>query len=416
VVVVEERLEHPFEVVVDLNRGRELALSHKPEDPRRRRYDHRPMQTFASYSEKELTGLNVEWSEAGGMMWTDSLRVRLPRGPFSGDIRWEVHFFGESEPIYLQGNAFHSPAGFSYGLSNGDLQKAHAAFGKVQMELTSVIHRVTFDKQADGKSILKTLPAGKPIKVTFNQNEITLDAGRSDVIQLMAFDARGLKLKKDGYTGIRGNSKKMYFWGLPFQFVIDVATESINKTINFDVRKRTVDEARYTKFKQDIANHRVIVNTLRQIAGARRKDRTQYGDDLAGLFYLYSSKKKKPMALLGQKVAHSDPAGQERFGYTLRPYKGYYFSVLSGIESGGTKNDYMRMAKQRTYRWEKGSIKTAPFLQKPDLVAIPADKSQPTFFMQFDQVFMKQLNGDKLAYLPEDYYSTGWVEAKFVEG
>ena len=32
------------------------------------------------------------------------------------------------------------------------------------------------------------------------------------------------------------------------------------------------------------------------------------------------------------------------------------------------------------------------------------------------QNFMKQLNGDKLTYLPEDYYSTGWVEAKFVEG
>jgi hypothetical protein len=27
---------------------------------------------------------------------------------------------------------------------------------------------------------------------------------------------------------------------------------------------------------------------------------------------------------------------------------------------------------------------------------------------------MKQLNGTKLTYLPEDYYSKGWVEAKFV--
>ena len=120
------------------------------------------------------------------------------------------------------------------------------------------------------------------------------------------------------------------------------------------------------------------------------------------------------MALIDQKVAQSDPAGQKRFGYTLKPYKGYYFTVLSGIESGGTKSDYMRMPKQRAYTWKKGTFKTTPFLQPPDLVAIPTDKSQPTFFMQFDQVFMKQLNGDKLTYLPEDYYSTGWVEAKFV--
>jgi hypothetical protein len=27
---------------------------------------------------------------------------------------------------------------------------------------------------------------------------------------------------------------------------------------------------------------------------------------------------------------------------------------------------------------------------------------------------MKQLNGNKLTYLPEDYYNQGWVEAKFV--
>ncbi|MGD9149482.1 MAG: zinc-ribbon domain-containing protein [Desulfobacterales bacterium] len=416
VVVVEEIFEHTFDVVANLNRGKELVLSHKPETPARLRYDHRPMQNFASYTENELNDLDVKRKEAGGMMWTDSLQVNLPRGPFSGDIRWEVHFFGEREPVYLSGNAFQSPAGFSYGLSNGELKNAHAAFGKVKMELASVIERITFKKQADGKGSFQKLPSGQPIKVVFNQNEITLDAGNADVIQSVAFDAQGLQLRKDGYTGINGNRKKMYFWGVPTRFVIDVATAKINKTIDFDVRQRTVDETRYSKFKQDIANHRDIVKTLKQLASARRKDRTKYGDDIAGLFYLYGRKQKKPMALIDKKVAHSDPAGQKRFGYTLKPYKGYYFTVLSGVESGGTQNDYMRLPKQRSYTWKKGSFKTTPFLQPPDLVAIPKDGTQPTFFMQFDQIFMKQLNGDKLTYLPEDYYSTGWVEAKFVEG
>ena len=416
VVVLEEIFEHAFDVVADLNRGKELILSHKPETPARMRYDHRPMQSFASYTESELNSLDVKWKEAGGMMWTDSLQVKLPRGPFSGDIRWEVHFFGERDPVYLSGNAFHSLAGFSYGLSNGELKKAHAAFGKVKMALASSIEQMTFKKQADGQSSYQKLPSGQPIKVIFNQNEITLDAGKADVIQTMAFDAQGLRLRKDGYTGINGSRKKLYFWGVPARLVIDVATEKIEKTIAFDVRQRTVDETRYSKFKQDIANHRDIVKTLKQIASARRKDRTKYGDDIAGLFYLYGRKQKKPMALIDKKIAHSDPAGQKRFGYTLKPYKGYYFSVLSGVESGGKQNNYMRLPKQRSYTWKKGSFKTTPFLQPPDLVAIPKDGTQPTFFMQFDQVFMKQLNGDKLTYLPEDYYSTGWMEAKFVEG
>ena len=138
----------------------------------------------------------------------------------------------------------------------------------------------------------------------------------------------------------------MYFWGVPTRFVIDVATAKINKTIDFDVRQRTVDETRYSKFKQDIANHRDIVKTLKQIARARRKDRTKYGDDIAGLFYLYGRKQKKPMALIDKKVAHSDPAGQKRFGYSVKPYKGYFFTVLSGVESNGVKNGYKRRSRK----------------------------------------------------------------------
>ncbi len=132
------------------------------------------------------------------------------------------------------------------------------------------------------------------------------------------------------------------------------------------------------------------------------------------MFYLYDRKKQTPMKLIDQKIAHSDPAGQERLEYDLKPYKGYYFTVLSGVESAGGKNDYMRIPKQQAFSWKNGSFKTAPFLQPPDLAAIPGDETQPTFFIQFDQVYMKQLNGTKLTYLPEDYYGKGWVEAKFV--
>jgi hypothetical protein len=273
---------------------------------------------------------------------------------------------------------------------------------------------LSFVKKSDDKTIVQKLPSGKPVKVSFNKNEITLDAGKAEIIQSMAFDAKGRRLRKDSYTGTRGNQKKIYFWGLPATFAIDVATQKIKKTIQFDHQQRPVDEASYTQFKKNIENHREIVKTLKQIARARRKGRTQYGDDIAGIFYLYDRKQQKPMKLIDQKIAHSDPAGQERFGYDLEPYKGYYFTVLSGVESAGAKNDYARIPKKQAFTWKNGSIQTTPFLQPPDLVAIPRDEAQPTFFIQFDQVYMKQLNGTKLTYLPEDYYGKGWVEAKFV--
>lgn len=412
VAVVQEMLEYPFEVDVDLNRGKELTLSYKPENPTRLRYDRHPILTYVNITEDELSDLEVNWREAGAMTWTDSLNVTLPKGPFSGDIGWEVHFFGENKPVYLSGNSFFGSRDISYGLPNGELQKAHAAFGKIRMDISSKIQRLTFEKNSDDKSIV--LLSGIQVKARFNKNEITFNAGKADVIQTMAYDSQGRPLKKASYTGIKGNQKKIYFWGLPTKFVIDVTTQKIKKTINFDIKQRPLNEAGYTKFKKEIENHREIVNILKQIARARSKDRTKYGDDLAGLFYLYDRKKKKPINLINQKVAHSDPAGSERFGYKLRPLKGYYFTLLSGVESGGAKHDYRRIPKQQTFRWKKGSFKSSAFLQPPDLVAIPRDETQPTFFIQYNQVFMKQLNGSKLTYLPENYYNLGWVEAKFL--
>jgi hypothetical protein len=42
VVVVQEMLDYPFEVNVDLNGGKELSLSHQPQNPKRQRYDNQP--------------------------------------------------------------------------------------------------------------------------------------------------------------------------------------------------------------------------------------------------------------------------------------------------------------------------------------------------------------------------------------
>ena len=196
---------------------------------------------------------------------------------------------------------------------------------------------------------------------------------------------------------------------------LDVVSKKIKKTIHFDIKQRPVQEESYVKFQVDIENQGAVVKTLKAIASARRKNRTGYGDDVAGLYYVYDRKKKKPMKLIDKKIAHSDPLGQKRFGYTLKPYKGYYFTVLSGTESNGVQKEYLKHSKKKLFACHQGTFKTIPYIQPPDIVAIPADKSQPTFFLQWDQVYMKQLNGSSLKYLPQDYYSQGWVEAKFIE-
>ncbi len=76
---------------------------------------------------------------------------------------------------------------------------------------------------------------------------------------------------------------------------LDVFRKEIKKTIQFDIRKRPVQEETYAKFHMDIENQGEVVKTLKAIAGARRKNRTGYGDDLAGLYYVYDRKMKKPI-------------------------------------------------------------------------------------------------------------------------
>jgi hypothetical protein len=235
------------------------------------------------------------------------------------------------------------------------------------------------------------------------------------MIQVMAFDANGRRLKKGSHTRHKDGKLIQYFWGLPTTFEVDLATKKINKTIHFDIRQRPLNEEAYLKFQVVAENQGEIVKTLKAISRARLKDRSNYGDDLAGLYYIYDHKKKKPKKLINKKVAHADPAGQKRFRYTAKPYRGYYFTILSGMEANGSQKAYPKQTKKRTYAWHKGKFTATPYVQMPDIVAIPVDQTQPTFFLQWGQVYMKQLNGSKLEYLPQDYYSRGWVEAKFIE-
>ena len=415
VVVTRDILEYPFEVEVDLNGGKALALAREAEIPARIRYDHHPFPDYVDFTAEDTEKLSVSWIEGQQDAWNDRLSIRLPRGPFSGKAVWEVHFFGNTKPLFLAGSSVQSGREVSYTLDKGILKKASAAFGKVQLNLHSDIKRLTFFKKEGIQTAVQKLPSGDEVSVAFNQNEITYSTGKAEVIQTAAYDARAKRLKEDPYTRNKADKRIIYFWGVPAKFEIDVSTTTITKLMPFEIKQRPVDEKSYLAYRQLIENQREVVRTIKAIDQARRSDRSYYGDDLAGLYYLYDQKNKSPMRLISQDVADSDPAGQKRFGYQVKPYKGYYFTVLSGIETNGANKRYSRRQKKSSFTWQNGTITTTAFTRHPDLAAIPEDGTQPTFFLQWGQVFMKPLNGERLEYLPDGYYNKGWVEAKFIE-
>jgi len=415
VVAVRKILEFPFEVEVDLNAGKAMVLAREPEIPSRVRFNPHPIINYLDFAVEDLDHLNVTWNEGQEGSWNDNLSIALPRGPFSGHAAWEVHFFGNSQPLLLAGNAVQGLQDVSFTLDKGMLKQANAAFGCVQLNLRTGISHLVFVKKDNNKTDEQRLPSGKKVAVSFNKNEIAYDAGKADVIQTVAYDARGKRLKQDQYTRNKGGKRMIYFWGVPVKFEFDVAANTISKQISFDLQKRPVDVSAYLAYRRSVENQREVVNILKSIDRARRGDRSYYGDDLAGLYYLHDQKNNAPQMLVSQAIAHSDPAGQQRFGYQAAPYKGYYFTVLSGVESSGVNRDYNRRSKKSRFTWQKGTITTRSFTRHPDLVAIPADESKPTFFLQWGQVFMKPLNGEKLTHLPDGYFNKGWVEAKFIE-
>ena len=415
VVVTRKILDFPFEIEVDLNQGKELVLSREPEIPVRTRYNPHPIPTHVNFTPRDLKNLAVVWSEGQEGSWNDSLSLKLPQGPISGHAVWEVHFFGHNKPQLLNGSSVQNTTDFSFTLDKGKLKQASAAFGKVQLNLHTDIARLVFAQINRNQPAPQKLPSGDTVSVEFNKNEITYSAGNADVIQIMAYDAQSKRLKQDQYSRSKGGKRVIYFWGVPAIFEMDVSTKTIEELIPFDIRQRPLDETAYQAFKLTIINQRDVVGTIKTIDRARRKDRSYYGDDLAGLYYLYHDPQKTPQKLISQEIAHSDPAGQERFGYQVRPYKGYYFTVLAGVETNGVQKDYNRRSKPSRFAWQKGTIATTSLTRHPDLVAIPEDDSQPTFFLQWGQVFMKSLNGEKLKYLPDGYYNKGWVEAKYID-
>jgi len=415
VVVAASMLECPFEIEVDLNGGQELRLSRKPEIPERIRYNHHPVPTYSDFSNQDLENLAVTWRDAGEREWTDNLEIQLSKGPFSGQADWEIHFFGHDQPQFLTGNANQGARVINYRLEKGQLANVSAVFGIVQLKIRTNIKRLSFAKKEGDKPQTRDLSSGEPVTVSFNKNEVSYSRGKAQIIQVMAYDSFGKQLKQGNRSSSKGGKRKIYFWGQPALFEMDLSTQTLKKKIKFDIQQRPLDEKIYQQFKSTIDNRRDIVTTLKSVDRVRRKDRSYYGDDLAGLYYLYSPKSNKPMMLFDKVIAHSDPAGQKRFGYKAEPYKGYYFTVLSGAEANGVNKEYKRRSKKAKFVWEKGSVNTAALTRHPDLVAIPQDKSQPTFILQWGQVFMKPIGSETLKYLPEDYYKKGWVEAKFIE-
>jgi len=413
VVVAAKTLAHTFQVDVDLNKGRKIELTHTPQVPPRIRLDLSPTDKYQTFTAEELAAMRVSWFDGGAKSWSQpGLIIKLPKGPFSGRTNWETHFFGPKSALSMDGTPFTSGDQVGYWVDKEKLKGAHAVFGKVHIKAAAKIESLRFDRREGAATVRQRAGSDQEVELTFNQNEISFRPGEAEVIQIRAYDVRNRRLKMDSYASSQKGTQVRYFWGLPDRVELEVATGHHERTLDFDLRPRPIDKKAYKAFKQEIDQRRIVAQTLRQIYAARRKASKQYGEDLAG-FYFLAANTSAPS--LEKAAALSDPKGEDRFGYRSRPYHGYHFSVLPKSQSLLAKLDQLRKRKGRSYVYNGQTFTALPARNLVDLAAIPADKTKPTLFIIRGRIYMKHLNGQPLAHVPDNYYGGDWKEVKFVE-
>lgn len=409
VVAARTMLDHTFTVETPLNGGRKIELSHKPQMPPRVRLDASQLKRYAVFTQKEIAALDVAWEEGPGT-WSPGLTIALPKGPFSGKAQWEAHFFGADAPQWADGMPMHSSAAIGYAVDRNDLEQINAAFGKVRLKMASTIETLQFTAVSGGRATAR-LSTGQTIQMGFNRNEIACEPGKATIIHIHAYDAQNRRLKMDNYSTTRKGVELRYFWGVPTRVEMDVATAHVERLIEFDLRRRPVDTKAYDAFKREVARQRAVVQTLKQIYQSRRKAFKGYGEDLAGFYYLSDKKAAPP---IDQAAALSDPKGQARFNYKAKAHNGYYFTVLPKSQTALSRLDQTRLKKGLSYTFKGKTIKALPNRHLSDLAAIPADQTQPTFFINWDRVYMKHLNGHPLPHVPNNYYGNDWKEVNFI--
>jgi len=296
------------------------------------------------------------------------------------------------------------------------MEEATGAFGKLRVKIPSGIQTLGFTKQKDEEWLTRSLDQGGEAKLRFDRNLIQWKAGQHPLMNFTAFDAEGRQLKYRHGPPPRDGGQGRLCWGQPAKAQLVISQESLERTFPFEMLLPEADREAFAKYKQQIANRKKVYDALKKISSVSRR---ASGEALAGLYYLHDlrgrEEDRKPLKLIPIEVAHACPEGAERFGYEVKPYAGYFFSVLGYKMQQGKKTPYQRPATEAEYQWEKGKFKALPFWEPPGIVAYPQDPSSPTFIVSWSSVYMKELGGKRPEAFPESPHKEKWAQVRFLK-
>lgn len=414
VIVAQDVTTFGLDFTCNLNRGEKEELPDKPSEDVRVRYEDSTSQDYADYTEADLSNLQVELAEAGENGWQDKLLVKLPRTPFSGSAVWDLLLLGPDGDMVPKGGAQRSGNEVAYTMEKGTLKAVRAVTGVLKIKADTAVQTLSFTKTAEGEVHEQTLPSGRKVSASFSKNSVTLKKGDCKVLQSRAYTDNGRVLKANW----RSHRDVKTLWGIPTRYEVDIADGSITKTIPFTVTKQPVEPSVLTAFKARAAQISAAARELKALKAVGSKTSSyEYDDTVAGFYYLYD-RKGNPLAekRISEALAHSDPMGCERYGYTVKPLGGYHFSRLKGtIKQDGTREDNRVSSRERTYKWDGGEFQFKQLSRAAGFVAVPVNPAMPTMCTSWGNLYIRYCNGEKTEYIEQSLHNTEWKEFNVVD-
>ncbi|PCJ60274.1 MAG: hypothetical protein COA79_08870 [Planctomycetota bacterium] len=414
-IAIQETTLFSFQSIVNLNEGKDASLPKNPTENPPVRYELNIPKQYINISLEDLKSLKVKWNMDNKNKWKqDNIEISLKNGPVYGDAQCESHFFAKNQPVTFKSRTgFHDNRQIRISLEKRELKMAQAVYGKIKFDLRTDIETIVLDDLTK-KNFEKVLKNGKKVAVTCNQNQLIIVPNGLKILSLSGYDKYNLRLRHTfGNSSKRGQSSYL-FYGIPKKIEIQFSGKKIDYVHAFEDFKGEVNKASYESFKNKIEREKEIVKVLNKLGKDFNwmKSKNPYG--IASLYYIEDRyNKKKP---IGQKIAHSDPMGALIFGYKTKPYLGYYFTCAKGTYEKDVNTPYALGSKEKTYKTEKGEIKAIPFKKGQTILAIPAQKGLPAFYVKWSNCYrLDKYNGGNDAFIPKNTYNDKkWLQVKYI--
>jgi len=394
------------EVSVPLNGGQEVTMPEAPSGEVPSRYELVYIQDYRTIADQELQG-QVEFDRSSPM-----LKLELPQGNSGLRCGWEAYWFAGQQELIVPGHDF-TQQGMSFWRPRDEstLADAGAVVGLVRVTVPTDVANLVFEKQADGQWLSQDVEhADQPVRLRFDHQIVSFDAGDAEVLQMRATDGSGRWLKADMQSQSPEGALQQYYWGPPNRVEIVLSYRELDKRFPFEIVFGDVDSKALAEFQAKLADRRAVVAALKQISQA-----DEPYESVAGLHYLYNFA-GEPEPQIPAEVALACPDAAELYGYEVKPFHGYYFGFTKAYQQGGQTRQFQREPYQA--KWKGGDIEVSIFRgQRPMVVAWPVDQSQPTFVSSpFGDVRLQSLGGKRVEVAPDLSEFQDWVRVSSVEG